>query len=237
MLPGELRCRQCGKVYGADNHCPRCHNTAAVRRAAGGGYRCLACNAPRELGPATIVSEGDALVSGGADVARRVAPGLLRALGVVSMGGGLLISAALLAIVGGVAGGALAVASLATGVGVGALLLRGGRRWGDDAAGRDRAERELAILELAAKQGGSLTVTEAAMGLGLASADAEAALDAMADGSRVSAEVTADGRIEYVFRELVAARGPKVRVEIEPASEVAEERELARDGRREGRGD
>ncbi len=216
-------------MYGDDNLCPRCHNTTGVR-AVDGGYRCLACGGPRERKPGTVVVGEDVALRGAADLARRGGSIALRLFGVSLIGAGILASAAVFALVGGAGGAAVAVATGLVAAGAGALALRGASRASESSASRERTERELAILELAATRGGTLAVTDVATALGVGLADAEAALDGMADGSRVTAEVTTDGRIEYVFREIVARQGPRVRVEVpEGPSAAAELEVLAKD--------
>jgi hypothetical protein len=214
MVPGELRCRQCGAIYGADNYCSTCFNTTGVR-ADGGGYRCLACNAPRERKPGTIVSDEKPLAI--------ASPGLVRGFGWVVLGGFVVLAAGSLATIGGVTGGVLAVGFIAMGAGATRLMVRLARGRTVAVEARSRVTVEQAILDLALARGGTLTVTDVAMTLHVASAEAEKALDSLVDGSRVAAEVTPDGRIEYVFRELVAMAAPKVRVDVASAPLVEEE--------------
>lgn len=137
----------------------------------------------------------------------------LRFFGILSIAGGVLVGAAAAALLPGV-GGIIAAAALgAVGVGVGGFSLRAASRSADEAERRTDTQRELAILRLAEQSEGALTVTEAARGLGISIAEADEALTAMADGSRIWAEVTPDGFVRYVFREMQARQGPRVRVE------------------------
>ncbi len=59
------------------------------------------------------------------------------------------------------------------------------------------------ILALAQRQQGRLNVAQVAAALGCDFKDAEAMLDTMVDGRHVDVEVTDDGRLVYVFPDLV----------------------------------
>lgn len=250
---GATRCPGCGAVWGDANRCPHCHAVAGVKQGLGGGYVCMACGKPREAKPGTTIFEsaspfplaGRAPVraeAGGAPSAPN-APALapaapsaaaprgkaagLRVMGILSIAGGVLIGAAAAALLPGV-GGVIAAAALgAIGVGVGGLSLRAASRNADEAERRTDTRRELAILRLAEQSGGELTVTDAARGLGISIAEADEALTAMADGSRIWAEVTPDGFVRYVFREMQAQQGPRVRVDEASASPATSEEEEA----------
>jgi hypothetical protein len=225
MIPGEVRCRQCGTTYGDDNYCPRCHNTTGVQATAD-GYRCLACGAPRERKPGTlVVPEGSgALGMFGGRFARRGGALAMRVLGGLAMAGALLVGAGF-AYVGGSIGLVLGAALGLVGVGVGALLFRGASKQSAAADAEERTRRELALVALAESRGGVLTVTDVSKAFGIGASEADAALTAMADGSRVAVEVTTDGRVQYVFRELAALGAPRVRVDLgdAPAGEPLEE--------------
>jgi hypothetical protein len=232
MEPGESRCRQCGAVYGDDNYCPRCHNTTGVR-AADGGYRCLACDAPRERRPGTWVAgdDDDRPASLAPSRGRRGGALALRVLGGLSLTGALLVGLGF-AYVGGTVGLVLGATLGVFGLGLGALFFRGASKQDAAAEAEERARRELALVALAESRGGVLTVTDVARAFGLAAAEADALLTAMADGSRVTAEVTSDGRVQYVFRELHALAPPRARVVLdEPAAEEVEAARAERDER------
>lgn len=190
---GADRCVACGAVWGEDNRCPRCHALAGVRPA-GDGFRCLACNAPRERAPGTTVF-GTPKPAG---VGTRARGRGLRLLGALTLGVGVALAAVSAALLPGALGVAAAVVLGGAGAGLGGLALRAGAR----ASAQAPAEREGRILALARRADGVLTVTEVAEKLGMSMTDADAALTAMADGSRVVAELTDDGRVEFVFREL-----------------------------------
>ncbi|MBC7171456.1 MAG: hypothetical protein H5U40_03470, partial [Polyangiaceae bacterium] len=157
-------------------------------------------------------------------------------LAALSFGGAIAIASLFFAFVDGAAGAALALGAFAFGAGSGVLLLRGAGRSSEKLAAGVRAKRERALLELAEKNAGVLDVTSVARGLGLSLAEAEASLIAISDGSRVIAEVTSDGRIEYVFREL-GVRAMPVRVELDAPPTAVEEVEApgARSRRQEPR--
>lgn len=80
---------------------------------------------------------------------------------------------------------------------------------------RDRQKRRAAllaslqphVLQLAAKHGAQLTVTETAAELGWSLKRAEKVLQSLDDGVRVSCEVTDEGLIVYEFRELARTLG------------------------------
>ena len=150
----------------------------------------------------------------------------LRFTGIMLVAGGVLLGAAAAALVPGVVGVIAAAAVGAVGVGLGGLSLRAASRSADEAAKRTDTRRELAILQLAQRHRGVLTVTDAARGLGISIAEADEALTRMADGSRIWAEVTPEGTVRYVFREIQARLGPKVRVE-EGAARSEEDEALA----------
>jgi hypothetical protein len=66
-----------------------------------------------------------------------------------------------------------------------------------------RREKMLQILDLARTHQGRLNVTLVASHLHLDFRESEAALDAMVDGRRVDLEVDDEGRVTYVFSELL----------------------------------
>lgn len=131
----------------------------------------------------------------------------LRMLGIIALASGVLGATAAAIFVPGAAGLIVAALVAGSGVGLGAWGLRAGSRTDEEVARQVDAHVELSILELAEARDGVLTVTDVARGLGLSATDADAALSAMVDGSRVSAEVTPDGLIRYVFRELRTLKG------------------------------
>ncbi len=240
---GASRCPGCGAVWGDANRCPHCHATAGVKPVAG-GYVCMACGKPREAKPGTTIFESASPfpigarrpVQAGAGPSgaprppspapsRGKAAGL-RLMGVLSIAGGVLVGALAAAVLTGVGGIIAAAAVGAVGVGLGALSLRAASRSADEAEARTGTQRELALLQLAEKHDGVLTVTDAARGLGISIAEADEALTAMADGSRIWAEVTPEGFVRYVFREMQARQGPRVRVDAE-APMTEEEQALA----------
>jgi len=237
---GASRCPGCGAVWGDANRCPHCSATAGVKPVAG-GHVCMACGKAREVKPGTTIFEPSSPLPIGGQRARTAgaAPAAapsgavprgksagLRALGVLSIAGGVLVGAVAAALLPGVGGIIAAAAVGAVGVGIGAVSLRAASRSADEADERTGTRRELALLELAEEHDGVLTVTDAARGLGISIAEADAALTAMADGSRIWAEVTPDGFVQYVFREMQARRGPRVRVDAEAdAPPMTEEEE------------
>ncbi len=73
-------------------------------------------------------------------------------------------------------------------------------------AGDNRKKRHeaLRILQLAKTHGGRLSVTDVAASLAMDMGEAERALDALVDGTHVEMNVDDEGRVRYVFTELVA---------------------------------
>lgn len=250
ILPGAQRCVACGAVWGEDNRCPHCFALAAVRATADGRHACLACGRPRPVKPGTTIAGGTGSLSapaerraaGGATVpsaslARRGKSTGLRLAGVFGVAAGVLAATAAAVIVPGAGGIAVAAVLGTLGVGLGAWSIRAGSETDEAHASRVGTQVELAILQLAERREGVLTVTDVSRELGLSSRDADAALSEMADGSRVSAELTPDGLVRYVFRELRTLEGhaadeggvvvPRVRVAPEAASEPVADEALA----------
>ncbi len=118
----------------------------------------------------------------------------------------------------------LTVAALIAGGGVatGGLSLWESRRFNQRAKRLESTISEQRLFALAEKQGGVLRVVDVAKGLRVMSSEAEALLDSLVDEVHVSMRVTDEGEIHYVFREIVDAAGPRVRVEL-AESEGAEE--------------
>lgn len=226
--------------------CPTCKATAraipyyersgnAIKRSFDGGVHegelvCDACGGPRGTvgAPGSGASGGPAAELGAAArsaALSRASAGGLRALGIASIGLGTLFALALGAAGLGAVGLVGAAVFLAAGGGIGALSLRGASRRLKEARLRQQAATERALLAAAtAATDHALTATEAARALGIGVEEADKALTAMADGSRVSAEIDDQGIVRYEFRELrlalLEARGEKVRVEL-PAPEPA----------------
>ena len=147
--------------------------------------------------------------------------------GVAALGAGLLIGGIVAAATGSGAGLAVAAVIAGLGVGTGGLGLWESRRFGERAKRLESTLAEQKLFALAERQGGTLQVVDVARGLRLKSSEAEALLDGLVDEVRVSMQVTDEGEIHYVFRELVEPAGPQVRVAVEEelAEEVAAEAE------------
>jgi hypothetical protein len=79
---------------------------------------------------------------------------------------------------------------------------------------------ERRVLQLAARKGGTLTVTETAAALDLSMAAAEKVLNRMDDGFRVNSEVTDDGIVLYQFLEMQhrALEGPRPLAQDDPTA-------------------
>ncbi len=217
-LPDDAsRCFACGRVFGEDNRCPHCHAIAGVL-GVGATVVCAACRKPRTMLPGTVVLGGStAPVAPAATalVGRRAAGAGLRIGGGLAIGFGVFAAAVAFAVLPGALGLLFAMALGVAGVGGGAAALRAGARQGQEADKARVRDREHRILDLASGSGGDLTVTEVAQALGCSLAEADAALTAMADGSRVTVEVDPNGLVHYVFREL-AAETPAARIRVDP---------------------
>lgn len=220
LSPGATKCHACGGVWGEDNRCPHCQALAAVRPGDAGEYVCMACSKPRDVKPGTTKFDH---IKGGATklTAARAAGTASRVFGIMSIGGGLVLGALAWAILPGVVASIVGGVVVAAGVGVGVLAMSAGARAGG-APAPEGTERELAIYALAEQRGGTLSVTDVARTLKLSTADAESALTALADGSRVWVEVTPDGLVQYVFREVAE----KIRVRVEETSADTADAEL-----------
>jgi hypothetical protein len=131
----------------------------------------------------------------------------------------------------GPAGIAIAIFGGLFGVGVGGVLWARGARSASAAKATLDASMEHAILDLAEKRGGRLLATDVARTLRLSLAEADRALTAMADGTRVAVEVGEDGIVTYDFREIrLSAERVQVRVDTSDAEavEVPAETEVSR---------
>ncbi len=195
---GANRCPGCGAVQGEDNRCPHCHALAAVRVGKGGGYVCMACSKPRDPGPGTVIQQG----GGGRGVPARAKSTGMRGLGIGLISVGVLAAIGAAAILPGAIGVVSALALGGLGIGLGAMSMRSGSRASVDAQSSEVRARELRIFKLAEQHQGRLTATDVARELHMSAQEADDALTAMCDGSRVNAEVTPQGIVEYVFREL-----------------------------------
>ena len=258
-----MRCPGCGKVFGEINRCHSCNAVAAVTPS-GAGYACLACGAPRKLLPgmtviangpvgmpkaerpsvaplaqgfARVASETPPVRSVGAGIARpsRLRALSLRAMGVILLAAGVGGAALSVALSGGATGLLLAVAVGGAGAGLGGLLLRAGGRASAHADRGHSLAMEQAILDLATQRAGVLRVTDVARGLGVTVAEADEALSALADGSRVTAEITPEGLLVYHFREIEAPA--RMRVDMDELSAEDDEKSDRLDDRLDDRDD
>ncbi|MEM9189052.1 MAG: hypothetical protein AAGF12_07740 [Myxococcota bacterium] len=236
VIEGRTRCHACGQVFGEDNRCPHCHALAAAVQTSR-GLTCAACGGPRERKEGTVVigGGGRAVVHAGkpsiapalgpvtATSAGRAGSAALRLGGMGSVGVGVMSAIILMLLLQGALGLALAILLGGFFVGAGALALRAGAKAGIHVDEKAKTARELQILELAEGSEGDLTVTEVSRKLQIGMAEADTALTAMADGSRVGVEVDPNGVVHYVFREIGAQRpADQPRVRVDPMSDRAE---------------
>jgi hypothetical protein len=140
--------------------------------------------------------------------------------GIAALGAGLLVGGIVAAATGSAAGLTVAAVIAGAGVGTGALSLWESRRFRRRAARLESTISEQRLFALAEKHGGTLQVFDVARGLRVMSAEAEALLDGLVDEVRVSMRVTDEGEIHYVFRELVGAGQPRLRVDVAETESV-----------------
>jgi hypothetical protein len=145
--------------------------------------------------------------------------------GVAAIGSGLLVAGIVAAATGTAAGLTVAAIIGGTGAVTGALGLWESRRFRRRAEQLEAAVSEQRLYALAEHNGGVLRVTDVATGLTVTRSEAEELLDHLVDEVRVSMQVTDDGEIQYVFREITPEQRPRVRViemEAEAPVEVEE---------------
>jgi hypothetical protein len=97
-------------------------------------------------------------------------------------------------------------------------LILGGRRLRRSGEETAVMAQHQALLSLAAQRGGVLLARDAARGLAVSEEEADALLTDLVKRSdgRVTLEVDDNGALSYVFTDLVAAPGPRVRVSAQP---------------------
>ena len=210
---GATQCPGCGKVYGEDNRCQRCHAVAPVK-VAGPIYRCVACGAERQRLPGTVVIGGGSALAGGPSMSGEKANALgFRVFGAITLAGGLGVAALLFAVIPGTAGVVLAGVAGITAIALGGGALGASRRASSRANNALRVTKEHKILQLAEENGGYLTATQLARALSMGVREADALLTEMSDGLRVQVEVTSDGILQYHFAEVAGQTAPARRVE------------------------
>jgi hypothetical protein len=143
--------------------------------------------------------------------------------GIAAIGSGVLVAGIVAAATGTAAGFTVAAIIGGTGVVTGGLGLWESRRFGRRARTLEAAISEQRLYTLAEEHDGVLRAVDAANGLSLMRSEAEELLDQMVDEVRVSMQVTDEGEIQYIFRELASGSEPRVRVMDPDAEEVAVE--------------
>ena len=103
---------------------------------------------------------------------------------------------------------------------VGAVMLRGVRRERKRLARQDADSREVAVLRMAVREGGTLTATQVVTRMSWPMEMALETLRAVEDGGRVTSRVTAEGVLVFEFREAMydAARAAASLAPAEPAT-------------------
>lgn len=146
--------------------------------------------------------------------------------GIAALGAGLLVGGIVAAATGSAAGLTVAAVIAGTGIATGGLGLWESRRFRRRAERLEQRVSEQRLYALAEQHAGVLRVADVARGLRVTGSEAEELLDHLVDEVRVSMQVTNQGEIHYVFRELTNEGGPRVRVavsEAEAAAETSEE--------------
>ena len=144
--------------------------------------------------------------------------------GIAALGSGVLAAGIVAAATGTLAGLAVAAVIGGAGAATGALGLWESRRFARRAEQLEATVSEQRLYALAERHGGVLRAHDVANELSVMRTEAEELLDRLVDEVRVSMQVTDDGEIQYVFREVERSARPKVRVaDPEPADhELAE---------------
>jgi hypothetical protein len=142
--------------------------------------------------------------------------------GIAALGAGLLVGGIVALATGSVGGLTAAAVIAAMGVATGGLSLWESRRFSERAKHLAQTVSEQRLFALAAQHGGTLRVGDVVLGLRMTSAEAEAVLDGLVDEVRVSMQVSEEGDLRYVFRELSEGAGPRVRVAVEEREAVEE---------------
>jgi hypothetical protein len=142
--------------------------------------------------------------------------------GVAALSAGLLVGGIVAAATGTGAGLVVAAVIAGGGVATGGLSLWESRRFNQRAKRLASTISEQRVFSLAESQGGTLRVIDVANGLSIMRSEAEALLDQLVDEVHVSMRVTDEGEIHYVFREIVDAAAPRVRVEVAGEESVVE---------------
>ena len=142
--------------------------------------------------------------------------------GVAALGAGLLVGGIVALASGSGPGLAIAAVIAAGGLGTGGLGLWESQRFRKRAERLERTVSEHRLHQLAAERDGILRVTDVAHALQVPREEAEELLDHLVDEVRVSMQVTDEGDIQYVFREVRrVTASPRVRVAGEEEDAVA----------------
>ena len=143
--------------------------------------------------------------------------------GVAALGAGLLVGGIVALATGSAAGLSVAAIIAGAGVGTGGLGLWESRRFRRRAEELEKTVSERRLYELAEQHGGRVRAVDVARAFHIMTSEAEELLDHLVDEVHVSMQVTDDGEIHYVFRELTPA-SPSARARVadvveEPATE------------------
>jgi hypothetical protein len=142
--------------------------------------------------------------------------------GIAALGAGLLIGGIVAVATATPAGLSVAAVVAGAGIATGGLSLWESRRFSQRAELLQSTISEHRLFALAEARGGILRVVDVARELTVMSEEAEALLDGLVDELRVSMQVTDEGEIQYVFRELHEMPGPRARVQ-DARAQVSEE--------------
>jgi hypothetical protein len=153
--------------------------------------------------------------------------------GIAALGAGLLVGGIVAVAAATPVGLSVAAVIAGAGIATGGLSLWESRRFSRRAERLQSTISEHRLFALAETRGGILRVVDVARELTLMSEEAEALLDGLVDELRVSMQVTDEGEIQYVFRELDETPGPRVRVGADHAQASEEDAEHSLDSKHE----
>lgn len=153
--------------------------------------------------------------------------------GIAALSAGLLVGGIVAVATATPVGLSVAAVIAGGGIATGGLSLWESRRFSQRAKRLQSTISEHRLFALAETHGGVLRVVDVARELTVMGEEAEALLDGLVDEVRVSMQVTDEGEIQYVFRELDGTPSPRVRVGAAHTQTTEESPELNRDSEHE----
>lgn len=153
--------------------------------------------------------------------------------GIAALGAGLIVGGIVAVATATPVGLSVAAVIAGGGIATGGLSLWESRRFSQRAKRLESTISEHRLSALAEARGGILRVVDVARELAVMGDEAEALLDGLVDEVRVSMQVTDEGEIQYVFREIDGTPGARVRVGAVHTQATEEGPELTRDSEHE----